>query len=194
MNINKWPVIIFASPRTGSNALGYHIANLHNNTFYYSEPAMDFQFQNYAQQTKNKHVIKVIASHLINYPKESIEYIFSSNNFKIKLQRKNLKEQIASYYIAKVRNAWVYWQPSDKKLSQYEKFYHDFSKNEILTIDEDQIKMCIDDILKNNLIIDKLDVDLELCLEDFDYLNTQTKKTPRPCNYNELISTISKLL
>ena len=194
MNITKWPVIIFASPRTGSNAIGHHITNSNPGTLYYSEPAPDFQLEQFIAQSKNKHVIKVIVDHISDYPETLKDYIFSEQNFKVKLRRNDVVEQIASYYIALTRNVWVYWEESRNNLSQFEKSITDFQTKDFIMLDEKKINMCAIHILESNKMVDNIATDLELCYEDVMQFNSKTKQTPRPINYQDLVNLITKLI
>lgn len=194
ITITKWPVVIFASPRTGSNAIGHHITNSNPSTLYYSEPAADFQLEQFIAQSKNKHVIKVIVDHISDYPDTLKDYIFSEQNFKVKLKRKDVIEQIASYYIALTRNVWVYWGENRNNLSQFEKSITEFRPTDCIMLDEEKINICTMHILESNKMVDSITTDLELCYEDIIQFNSKTKQTPRPANYQELINIITQLL
>jgi len=194
INITKYPVVIFASPRTGSNAIGHHITNSNPGTLYYSEPAPDFQLAQFIAQSKNKHVLKIIVDHIPTYPATLTEYIFSDQNFKIKLRRKDIIEQIASYYIALIRNVWVYWGENRNNLSQFEKSITEFQTSDLIMLDEEKINICIKHILESNKIAESIIADLELCYEDIIQFNSKTKPTPRPANYQDLVNIITKLL
>jgi len=194
MNINKWPVIIFASPRTGSNALLHHITNLNTDIKYYIEPAPDFCLEEFIQQSNNRHAIKIIVSHISNYPETLKKYIFSNDNFKIKLNRKNVVEQIASFYLARNRKIWTYYTATTTlKNRTLGGVINDFSSEEIININLEEIKYCIIHMLECNKLCSEIDVNLELYYEDFVNFITPTKKTPKPKNYNELVSIIQDL-
>lgn len=192
--ITKWPVVIFASPRTGSNAIGHHITNSNPGAVYYSEPAPDFQLERFITQSKNKHVLKVIVDHISDYPDTLKDYIFSEQNFKVKIMRKDVVEQIASYYIALTRNVWVYWGENRNNLSQFEKSITEFQTTDCIMLDEEKINRCTMHILESNKMVDNIATDLELCYEDIIKFNSKTKQTPRPANYQELVDIITKFI
>lgn len=184
ITISKWPVVIFASPRTGSTVLGEHIANTHN-TLYYNEPNMrPDEMKKFVCnfELDNNFVLKIMAEMLGNdqYPKHIMEKILSNKCFKIKLNRKNIVEQIASFYTCRNRKTWV-----------YDEINHKHWNNTYIDINHAEIEHSIKWVTYQNKLLDKVIADISLCYEDLPTIESTFKKTPRPTNYNELIGLIS---
>ena len=159
MNITKWPVVIFAGPRTGSTALGEHLASIYN-TIYYNEPNMRPEemktfVSNFTIDTN--FVLKIMAEMLANeqYPKHIMEKMLSNECFKIKLTRKNIVEQIASFYTCRNRKTWVY---DEADYNQWGDTRIDINRAEI----EHSIKW----VTYQNKLLDKVIADISLSYED----------------------------
>ena len=194
INITKSPVIIFASPRTGSTALGYHLSSQTNLRFF-CEPSNDEsslkEFVEY-NRTENNYILKLIGSSIVQYPDNIQKKILSNDVFKIKITRRNFIKQIASHYIAMSRNRWHYinWDFEEDD-DTYEKF-----KTTDIIIDNASINFSIASILYEKKIINKIATDVELYYEEFIKFNSAefnsvTEKTPRPKNYDDLLEIIS---
>ena len=189
MNIvtNKHPIIIFASPRSGSTAFGYHVATLYPELTYYNEPNFDVtemkQFMK--MHHNNKYILKLIGSSLNLFPSEIVAKIFSDEVFKIKITRKNIIDQIASHYVATCRDLWDYKDVADDVCNN-------LASNNI-EIELGRLRQSIESIDYDNGIIAKIKTDLEFYYEDLAELNSPTKKTPLPTNYPLLIDTVRQL-
>lgn len=184
MNITKWPVVIFASPRTGSTALGEYIANTHN-MLYYNEPNMrPDEMKTFVSNftVDNNFVLKIMAEMLGNnqYPIHIMEKMLSNECFKIKLTRKNIVEQIASFYTCRSRKIWV-----------YDEAVYNYWGDTRIDIDHTEIEHSIKWVIYQNKLLDKVIADISLSYEDLPKIESTFKKTPRPINYNELIEIIS---
>lgn len=180
MNISKWPVVIFASPRTGSTPLGYHLKESNLNVKYFTEPNFsEIAMKEYLEYSKNNsnYILKLLGSSIPCYPNS----IFLDTTFKIKITRRNIVEQVASHYLAMARNIWSYDKINDSYI-------------EDIMIDIDSIKKSIIMIKYDRDIVDKISTDLELVYEDFNNFNSHTYKTPKPANYSELINTVAKFI
>ena len=186
MNISKWPVIIFASPRTGSTILGEHIANIHN-ALYYNEPNMRPEemktfLNNFTLD--NKFVVKLMAEMLGNdqYPNHIMKKMLSNECFKIKLTRKNIVEQIASFYTSRNRKTWVY---DETNYNQW--------NNTCIDINYPEIEHSIKWVSYQNKLLDKVVADISLSYEDLPTIESTFKKTPKPTNYPLLVDIIKQL-
>lgn len=175
ITITKWPVVIFASPRTGSTALGYHLKELNPHVKLFIEPNFDrHAMHDYLEYSKNNnnYIVKLLGSSIPFYPKS----IFADSMFKIKISRRNIVEQIASHYLARLRNIWIYDNVDNK--------YAD------IAIDRANIQQSVCMIKYDRDIIASLDADIELVYEDIVQFNSPTYKTPLPANYHELVNAI----
>ena len=106
--------------------------------------------------------------------------MLSDKFYKIKLCRKDKIKQIASYYIARIREQWGYYD-NDIKVKFYEPIELDLKK----------IKRAITIIKYNNRVIDNLDTDITLYYEDLKEFDQSSLITPKPKNYNSLINIIT---
>jgi len=190
INVTKLPVIIIAAPRTGSTVLGGYFQKLHNNTItYFDEPDygtfLDMvNFENHFYNNKNF----IFKFHLYTsnlYKADIIKYIsYSDQCFRIRLRRRNLANQVASMYIAKARkNAFL--------------FHSKTELNDMLIINEEHIKQLIRFIKHSNQILQDTDIefDLDLFYEELGEIqNTNYYITPKPTNYNEIVSAVVHLL
>lgn len=180
MNVTKFPVVIFASPRTGSTALGHHIHNQYPELKYFIEPNFsNTEMEDYLEYSKsnNNYIVKLMASFNIYYPRT----ILSNDVFKIKISRRNVVEQIASFYVARQKDIWDYNQVN----------YND-SKDIVIELSE--VRKCIFMVMDERNILDRITTDIELFYEDFAEFNSPTNITPKPSNYPLLLDTISKLI
>lgn len=188
-NIKKFPIIILASPRTGSTALGEHLSKLYPNLTYFLEPNFDKThmelFMNRFKSNSDDYILKLLGSSLNLYPSEVIAKIFSNEVFRIKIARKNIIEQVASHYVAAKRDIWDY--------RLIDNTYENFTANNI-EINFEKVRYSIESIKYENNIISKIPADLTCFYEDFIQFNSPTEKTPKPINYNELLDVIKNYM
>ena len=186
-NITKKPIVIIASPRTGSTALGYHLGKLYPGLVYYNEPSnfpdSDYmkKFLNHTMvEKKNDYILKLLGSSIKTYPSEIIATMFSDQVFRIKMSRRNTIEQMASYYVGYYRQKWEYYTEADLV-------------NTNIEINLEKIKYAINRVEIEKNILSKISADVELYYEDFSEFKSPSKKTPIPSNYPLLIDTIAQL-
>jgi LPS sulfotransferase NodH len=174
----RYPVVILASPRSGSTALANHIHGKLEDVLLFQEPDSILPwFSNFLEtaKTTNQYVVKIQTNRLNLYPKEMLDYlIHSSEPYRVCIRRRNKIEQSLSRYIATTRQKWFY-QTTD--------------------ISEDIIPINYAGIKKNIQLLEaeiaKLDsigitYDTTIWYEDFDFSELDGVKTPKPKNYEEL--------
>lgn len=185
----SFPVIIVASPRTGSGALSWHIKNLHVGIEMFNEPdqasvkRLD-EFLRF-QKTDNNWILKIMISSLDQYPDFIKDKINSGAYYRVKCSRRNLVDQIASHYVATIRDHWMYLKndPSDQ--------YLDLP----VVINTKIIDRCISWINHDIKQLKTFEADTEIFYEDVkNLLNSGTKKTPLPTNYEEIKAIIKQRL
>ena len=186
--IDRFPVIIISSPRTGSNTLLTNILDYFRqkdqNFFALNEPHHSNHGQDFQKFLRicNQPQPYVIKFHAYNYRfyKELDPKIKANDCYLIRLKRQNVIEQIASSYIAAVRNKGYYT-------------INDEIVDETIVIDRKKIKLAINAILKHNQERDNFDAkfDKEMILEDIEFNDSFMIKTPKPSNYQELIEQIN---
>jgi hypothetical protein len=132
----------------------------------------------------NNFVLKIMAEMLDNnqYPKNILEKMLSDKCFRIKLTRKNIVEQIASFYTCRNRKTWVYNEAD----------YYRWGVTSI-DINHSEIEHSINWVTYQNKLLDKVIADISLSYEDLPTIESTFKKTPRPINYNELTDLIKQL-
>jgi LPS sulfotransferase NodH len=182
--IESKPVVILANYRTGSSPLCWSIASL-NNLIGFPEPFTAFEdrssefIKQYNSNEKN-FVVKFIGDQIELF--EPYSKLLKSDCFKIKLTRRNKIDQIASYYIASMRNVWK-TVDTDTKIS-----YN-------IPIINDKILESIEKITKVDQILDTVNVlfDKEIFYEDFNTIEyTNRIKTYQPVNLKQIKTVIEE--
>ena len=187
-NINKTPIVIISSPRTGSTALGSYLSKVFPNIKYFPEP--DFtdkldliEFEKHFL-LGNDFILKAHAFNFPNYNPEIVKLVcYTDLTYKIRIRRKDIAKQIASLYIAQERGEKYHFKyPSDL--------------NDTISIDKIKILKCIDYIVNKNKILENSDIqfDLDLFYEDIDIPDNNYYIVPKPTNYNNLYEIVKLLL
>lgn len=185
VDITKFPVIVISTHRSGSTILSQYIAKKYN-LHWFNEPDENatslLNFKSYSKNEKN-YVLKFHARNFSLY--ENLD-IFE-NSFLISIQRKNKIEQIASEYVARVRNKYIY----DTIIPDYSKSIH---------INAFDIIVSSEVIFKANLALKNLNIkfNARLYYENLDLhelgKNSINIVTPKPENYDYLKSRVEKYL
>lgn len=191
----KTPLLILASPRSGSTALGKYFLNYFPTASYipepdwiYHKPTVMKSFLDNIKTNNHNFIVKILFYRLKWFYDEDIkDFLLSSVTSKIRLRRRDVVSQMASLYIAMYRNFT----------------YHYFDKNNLNQHDPIEIKddqnmdWVIHEILTANKLLDNCDVkfDLELYYEDLPLLDeTGFNKTPLPENYVDIKEFFTKKL
>lgn len=177
------PLIIISTPRSGSSMLLNHLCDTHNISKRFNEPQFHNrmeEFENYTQNNTN-YAIKVHARDLLRfYQPQTIDLILNTTKaYRVRIRRKNVVEQIASFYTAKINNIWSY-------------SVDDIEVEDII-INTGRIKHEVGAIKSFNEALDniKTTFDLDVFYEDLLPMpNNKHKKTPKPSNYGTLLATI----
>lgn len=203
---DKFPIVIIASPRTGSSALAKFISNEYN-LIRFEEPFMrinDFlslskkkqhaclndrkQLSTYLKESNYNFILKLIVHEITTF--SPYQDLFKKDCFKIKLTRNCVHKQIASAYIAKcIKKNHTY---DDEIIDDY-----------VIKINNLELIDTIEFITNANFVVNNLNIsyDLDLKYEDFGVLqnapNKEGKKlivNKKPNNYDEILFTIKKLI
>lgn len=195
--IDKFPIIILSSPRTGSTVLAEIISKKFPKLQWFSEPdcivprwtqagSMD-KFTKYSK-ISNQYILKCHLNYLSKYPTNLIETVMNHDAFLIKISRRNVISQMVSTYIEMVRQIWYYDMSTVKK-------YND----EIIPIKDEIIERAVRRIKECNESFNEiqLNYNLEICYEDFisninDSYRTNSKITPKPINYTEIYQLVQQ--
>lgn len=184
IEITRWPVVIYANYRSGSNVLGKSLAAEHG-AKWHPEPIKDItrctSFLNQYHSNDRRYIVKFMPDQKDKI-KETKD-ILNSDCFKIRLIRKDEFEQIVSYYIASCRDQWV------QDTSTVEEY--------TMGIDYNMLDFVIDTIKKNNkkLHEDQTIFDYTLFYEDLSFEDNSSRifKTTPPKNIDSLRSIIKRI-
>jgi hypothetical protein len=213
-NITKFPIVILSAPRTGSTALAHEISEQLGDILFINEPfnphSKEKQELIEISLTNQPYVLKTHIDEFL-YPeffkKVSLEPSMNSqrlllierikNNecYVIRVRRRNIAEQIASFYIEMTRSSnnltWKdgYW------------FYHKKSKlpdniYDPVPLNGEHFDYAIHRSLLCNELLDKFteQVDLDIWLEDVEINPKELVRTPKPENYLEIKNLIKRKL
>ncbi len=183
ITIPRWPAVILANYRTGSSPVTLKLAEV-NQAQPFVEPSVTEEradaFINYTSQS-DRYVVKFMPDQIDHFP--IYKNLLDAPCYRIKISRKDKVQQIASHYIATVRNKW--WTTENE---QDEKYFVPIS-HELL-----------DNSIKQILLVDTMldsykDFDVELHYEDLSYLeNIDRKPASKPQNLNSILNMIKAKL
>jgi hypothetical protein len=195
IDVTRWPCVIMAAPRTGSNVLAaqisasleplpWHIPHqpgLGHRCFY--EPDEDANiwavYQSAIAHSDPQFVVKIMSKQAHLY-----QDILNSNSYKIRLYRTDTIGQIASFYVADQRNIW-YQRPG----ITYENYSVD--------IDLSRLAQVVTNIISSNdlLITNPASFDITLSYESLGAIDSAWKaRTHAPDNIADLRTAIGDLL
>jgi len=193
--ITKRPIVILSAPRTGSNMLANHIRKncTDKPPVVFLEPdrsaTLDIFTRYYNLDQEKNFILKVHLHNLSSYDPDIVEFLTQSPTvFRIKLLRQDVVKQIASHYIASMRN---------NKCHYYA--YETTRKNNYadpIPIDTDMLVGATSAILKHNraFVDNGIQTDLDVLYEDLPSVNdaAATIVTPKPANYQEILDAIGR--
>ena len=182
--IDKFPVIIVSTPRTGSTALQQVICKHHGLDGFneaHWEPDYFKYFLEYQRQN-TKFCLKVHSCDLYNFA-DTINLFGHENIYWISLRRRDIVDQIASFYLARKRDKWFNYGNDE---------YEDY----VIDIDKKDLSDTIFATLKYKNCFNDLNFkfDMDLYYEDLELGDADTILTDYPENYNELKDLITKEL
>lgn len=185
--MNKRPIVIIASARSGSTAFALYIGNMHGIKIW-SEPSYTLagfeSFKRYIAADNSNYVLKVISYQIPN--NEIYHSILASDCYKIKLTRSNKVEQIASHYIAHCTDIW----------NDHDKYARSIEYT--VPVDLTLINSIINVVIANDRIFDNLDINFdethtyEELINTINLDSTGMVKIILPVNYNSLKKVIEK--
>jgi hypothetical protein len=184
-SIHKLPIVIVATPRSGSSWLGKRLARHYSVDWLYEpwnskENCIKLE-QNYIDSIP--YVTKFLIHDLSKL--DIHQKVLNSNCFKIKLMRNNLLDQAVSLYIARKRNIWR--QPV-KSISEY-----------IVPVDPADMSICIGRLMYYTKMLNDCEIkfDLELSYEMLDFEECSDNahfKTSQPTNIDDIYKLASNLI
>lgn len=183
MKITRWPALILANYRTSSSALCYGIA-LENSIKSFVEPTITQErSQEFLEYYKinDQYIVKFMPDQVNQFV--PYQELLASDCYKIKLTRNNKALQIASHYIASVRNKW--WTTSKEEQTNY-----------FIPIITEQINQSIERIQLVDSMLDSYSgFDIEVTSEDIGIIDEIDRAHSRkPSNFEHLINIIKERL
>jgi len=185
--MNKRPIVIVASARSGSSAFAWHISKMHRIKVWLepSYTSAGFEsFKRYIVSGNKNYVLKVISNQIPN--NELYHSILLSDCYKIKLTRSNKTEQIASHYIGHCTDIWN----ADDKYARGIEY--------TVPVDLKLINSIINVVVANDRIFDNLDINFDETHTYEELINTvnldstgMVKIIP-PINYDEIKAVIEE--
>ena len=185
--MNKRPIVIVASTRSGSTAFAWYLGRIHGIKIW-SEPnnsVEEFEaFERWLAAESTDYVLKIIAHQLVN--NEVYQTILKTDCYKIKLTRANKIDHIVSQYIA---HSTRIWNSNDRYARGVEY---------TVDIDIDLINYTIQSVINNDRVFNSSDINFD---ETFTYENLITTmnldstgivKIMPPINYDEIKTVIEK--
>lgn len=206
IDVPRFPVVIVASPRTGSTALLKYLANkysvmgfgeifkniidlINSDPVTYKKTLKQREiYSNYKKLNRTDYILKLMPGEITYFSKYE-DLLQSKDCFKIRLSRKSLINQVASLYIAEsTKNFHTY---STDQLKNYE-----------VKIDKINLIHCIERISNSNFLVKniKCDYDLDIDYEDLGYLEeikgeqAHTIIFHKPTNFEEVKKAITDLI
>lgn len=187
-NVSKFPIVVIAPPRSGSSVIcaqiGIDLNIRHFNDITYSSDQNEVtKFLDFIQTT-DQYVVKFHSFDMYKYPSWLTDKILKGETFNVKVTRNNLLLQVASAYVAQMRQLYHYdlVDPS---------IYNGPTPIKIRAMFQsiNRIKNAIDDL--NSLVV-PFDEVIEYA--DHVYDDNACAKTPLPSNYNEILKIIERML
>lgn len=178
-NIEVRPIVIIANYRTSSSALMSSLANKYK-IISFSEPSIQDMrysaFSSFYNKNKKNFVLKFMIEQLDDIP----EYrkILKEECYKIRLFRRDIISQIASYYIATRTKRF-----SQRKEQTIDRYF--------VRIVPSHLIRHIEIIVKNNLLLktSALNFDSTIYAEDLSTLHdTELVHSTKPDNYQEILN------
>ena len=184
LNIETRPIVIVSNYRTKSSALSVYLAN-HYGIARFSESMNWYkrysEFTEFMESSSTDFILKIIADQMddCRYYRE----ILARDCYKIKLIKRNIPEQIASFYIATKTQQWSQ-TVDEERVSRY------------VRIVRSHLLRSMNTILHNNTLLDESNIkfDETIYSEDLPFLeDTIFVESTKPSNYQAIYDAACKL-
>jgi len=183
IEIEKFPIIIISSPRTGSTPLAYELKNKYNLELF-NEPLPNKEheqhnFLTFIKNNDNNFILKLHINDLHGYPNDILKIINDHQCTLIRIRRRDIVSQVVSLYIETERDIWGYYKDYVNPET-----INKFTNSEIpIKID---LIMCIKKVIDINNELNKLTYvfDHDVWYEDLIFKDQTFITTPKPNNYN----------
>lgn len=186
---NKRPILILSTPRTGSTVLSEYVKKCCNDPSIRifdepENPTPSPRLDNFLKfyPTSENFILKTHLLNIHNYPSDISTFLTTSDSvFKIRIQRKDVIKQIASFYIATMRGRWHFRSENASTIIN------------TVPIDIQLLSGHVQYITKANKVIQESTIrfDLDLIYEDLPKMDNLTYYVnPKPTNYQEILDAI----
>jgi len=184
LTVKQRPIVIIANYRTSSSAFSMYIAKRYGlNRF--SEPmqwhARYLEFDQYMNQHKTDFVLKIIADQMDDC--RHYREILARDCYKIRLMRRDIPGQIASYYVARKTRKW-------NQLIDEERVPR------IIKTVRSHLLRAMNTILYNNALLEEstIQFDETIYSEDLPLLeNSKYKPSTKPSNFESIYKAACEL-
>lgn len=176
------PITVLASYRTGSTALcdwlarNFKYTNF-DETFRPAAPHRESKFLLFRRLFRDRlhWVVKIMGDQICDRNQQVIDSVIKQS-FVIRLARKDIVSQIASYYVSSLKQVWHYQN-------------QDYQEPYTIDIDHNRIESMTRYIIKVNNIVKNLSypIDLDLWYEDLGVMDSNYVRYNRPSNYDQLL-------
>ena len=184
LNVETRPIVIVSNYRTSSSALARHLSKKYEIDFF-TEPMIwrlyYGKFSDRVDEGDTNFVLKIIADQMddCKYYRE----ILSRECYKIKLTKRNVPEQIASFYIA-------------TKTQQWSQTTNETRKPRHIRIIRSHLLRAMNTILHNNTLLDESNIlfDEVIYSEDLPFLDKSDQvPSTKPTNYQAIYDAACRL-
>lgn len=185
--MNKRPIVIVASTRSGSSAFAWYLGRIHGIKIW-AEPNKSVEefesFERWLAAGSTDYVLKIIAHQLVN--NEVYQTILKTDCYKIKLTRANKIDHIVSQYIA---HSTRIWNSNDR-----------YARGVEYTVDIDMnlINYTIQSVINNDRVFNSSDINFDETLTYENLITTMNLdstgivKIMPPINYDEIKTVIEQ--
>lgn len=201
-NIDKFPVLILCSPRSGSDALGFYLETLlrskgHTNIKFVGEPdfiehintnpnleGLERLYRAY--EKTNRFIVKMLYYKFEEFCRQDVKERLLNESYKIRLRRRDVVKQIASNYISRKIKKFHFTREDDSSLIE---------KPLDMANDAEMLTKLILGYKKTNAMLDNTEInfDLDLYYEDLPPMDTKYVVSKKPANYDEICRNIKLL-
>jgi hypothetical protein len=187
-NVSKFPIVVIAPPRSGSSVICAQIG-IDMNIRYYSDityaPDKNevTKFLDFIQTT-DQYVVKFHSFDMHKYPSWLTDKILKGETYNVKVTRNNLLHQVASAYVAQMRQLYHYdsvdtTNYTGPMLIKMKAIYQSIDRTKKAVAELDASPVPFDEIIEYT---------------DHVYNDNACVKTPLPSNYDFILKVIQSVL
>jgi hypothetical protein len=191
---HKYPIILITAPRVGSSATALYLQQQFNvDCFLEPDHTGEIQqFHDFFNKSK-KFIAKIHLTQMSKYPDDVRNFLLHDTSVcRIRLRRKNIIKQIASLYIAWIRNIHY----NDKPKWNW-RITDNLNYRDTVPLDESRMITVTNDVIgyTREICETTISFDYDLWFEDIiaSLGSTSIVETPKPDNYTEVLGAIQEI-